>query len=101
LQAKTRAFLEILLVTILLRTETKAAAPKKRSSTTALPLRTILATASAHPQVVTGLQWFLRKVVAKTDLAQNAREKDLLKSKCKEAVSVLVTAGQGGAEDDE
>jgi len=94
-------FLEILLVTILLHTETKASASKKRSSTTALPLRTILATASAHPQIVTGLQWFLRKVVAKTDLAKDAREKDILRAKCKEAVSVLITAGQGGAEDEE
>jgi len=50
---------------------------------------------------VTGLQWFLRKVVAKTDLAKDAREKDILKAKCKEAVSVLITAGQGGAEDED
>lgn len=98
---KTRVFLEILLVTILLQTESKASAAKKRSSTTALPLSTILGTASAHPQVVTGLQWFLRKVVAKTDLAKDARERDILKAKCKEAVSVLITAGQGGIEDEE
>jgi len=93
--------MEILLVTILLQTGIKAPAAKKRSSTTALPLRTILGTASTHPQIVTGLQWFLRKVVAKTDLAKDAREKDILKAKCKEAVSVLITAGQGGAEDEE
>jgi nucleolar MIF4G domain-containing protein 1 len=87
-----------MLFTVLLqvRSSSKSAKVKKGSSTPVVSLRAVLESTYAHPQIVTGLQWFLRKVVAKTALTKDDKEKAKLKKACKEATSMLITAGQNG-----
>lgn len=43
---------------------------------------------------MSGLQYFLRKVVVKTDLTRDAKEKEHLRLVCKDAMDFLATAGR-------
>lgn len=43
-----------------------------------------------NPDLVTGLRYFLHKVVGKTDLAKNRKELEVVKAGCKEAAAALL-----------
>jgi len=83
LQPKTKTFVEIMLVTAILETQKGAKEDKKE---TAL-LQTFVEVDQA-PEMVAGLQFFLKKVVGKTDIVDKA-EKDTVKWGCKAIISVL------------
>ena len=69
---------------------------KKRSSvTTTLPLRKILEPAFAFDNVIAGLQYFFKKVVVKTDLNKDQKEKAVVKEGCREAIRLLEGAAAG------
>jgi len=77
---------------------------KKRSSvTTTLPLKKILEPACTFDNIIAGLQYFFRKVIAKTDLTKDDKEKAVVKAGCNEAIRLLedAAAGQHGAEDED
>ncbi|TPR08056.1 Major Facilitator Superfamily protein [Aspergillus niger] len=74
LQPKSKAFVELLLISIFLR-------------------------ARETPQIVKGLIFFLRKVVAKTDIVPSGKELKVVKWGCKVAVDALkVVVKEGDAE---
>ena len=83
LQAKTKTFVEIMLVTVILETQKGAKGEKKE---TAL-LQTFVEVDQA-PEMVAGLQFFLKKVVSKTDIVEQS-EKETVKWGCKAVISVL------------
>lgn len=83
LQPKTKTFVEIMLVTAILETQKGTKDDKKE---TAL-LQTFVEVDQA-PEMVAGLQFFLKKVVSKTDIVEKS-EKETVKWGCKAAISVL------------
>ncbi|KZM28309.1 uncharacterized protein EKO05_0000213 [Ascochyta rabiei] len=83
LQAKTRTFVEIMLVTAILETQKGA---KGERQETAL-LQTFVE-ADQAPEMVAGLQFFLKTVVSKTDIVDKS-EKETVKWGCKAVIRVL------------
>lgn len=83
LQPKTKTFVEIMLVTAILETQKGAKEEKKETSL----LQTFVEVDQA-PEMVPGLQFFLKKVVSKTDIVEKS-EKETVKWGCKAVISVL------------
>jgi nucleolar MIF4G domain-containing protein 1 len=83
LQPKTKTFVEIIIVTAILESQKGAKGDKKE---TAL-LQTFVEVDQA-PEMVAGLQFFLKKVVSKTDIVEKS-EKETVKAGCKAVISVL------------
>jgi nucleolar MIF4G domain-containing protein 1 len=83
LQPKTKTFVEIMLVTAILETQKGAKGERKETSL----LQTFVEVDQA-PEMVAGLQFFLKKVVSKTDIVEKA-EKETVKWGCKAVISVL------------
>lgn len=83
LQPKTKMFVEIMLVTAILETQKGAKDEKKETSL----LQTFVEVDQA-PEMVAGLQFFLKKVVSKTDIVEKS-EKDTVKWGCKAVIGVL------------
>ncbi|KAF3010829.1 suppressor of glycerol defect [Curvularia kusanoi] len=83
LQPKTKTFVEIMLVTAILETQKGAKGDKKE---TAL-LQTFVEVDQA-PEMVAGLQFFLKKVVSKTDIVDKS-EKETVKWGCKAVIGVI------------
>jgi nucleolar MIF4G domain-containing protein 1 len=83
LQPKTKTLVEIMLVTAILETQKGAKDEKKETSL----LQTFVEVDQA-PEMVAGLQFFLKKVVSKTDIVEKS-EKETVKWGCKAIISVL------------
>ncbi|KAG9206500.1 suppressor of glycerol defect [Epicoccum nigrum] len=83
LQPKTKTFVEIMLVTAILETQKGAKGDKKETSL----LQTFVEVDQA-PEMVAGLQFFLKKVVSKTDIVDKA-EKETVKWGCKAVIGVI------------
>ncbi|KAF2195475.1 hypothetical protein K469DRAFT_616151 [Zopfia rhizophila CBS 207.26] len=85
LQPKTKTLVEIILVTAILQSQkgVKEGRDEKK-------LLNIFVQADTAPQMVAGLQYFLRKVVSKTDITANKGEKDFVKWACKPILETLV-----------
>lgn len=84
LQPKTKIFMEVLFITILLQSQ-KGAGDKRDKKA----VISIISKAKEFPSLVTGLQYFLRKVVSKTDIAGGKEEKATVKWACKVAKDTL------------
>ncbi|KAF2631646.1 dihydrolipoyl dehydrogenase [Macroventuria anomochaeta] len=82
LQPKTKTFVEIMLVTAILETQKGA---KGERNETAL-LQTFVEVDQA-PEMVAGLQFFLKKVVSKTDIVEKS-EKETVKWACKAVIGL-------------
>ncbi|KAK3384747.1 hypothetical protein B0H63DRAFT_471440 [Podospora didyma] len=93
LQPKTRAFVEILLIAALLKCQT--------SENPEDAISAIFRTAESVPDLARGLQWFLKKVVRKSDLAGGKANAKQLKEASKTAEAILeiaLSAAQGDLE---
>lgn len=88
LRPKTRVFVEVLLLSLICATRTKGA-PK---------LATVFERTREADGLAAGLQWFLKKVVAKTDLAASDKERKTVQRECRVLIRVL--AGNESADDD-
>ncbi|SPQ25861.1 282f4994-03e0-448e-988b-2b86319ce220 [Thermothielavioides terrestris] len=84
LQKKTRDFVEVMLVTVLLECQGSERAEESTAK--------VFAGAEAAPDLARGLQYFLKKVVRKSDLAGGKKNAKLLKEGCKMAEAVVQTA---------
>jgi nucleolar MIF4G domain-containing protein 1 len=84
LQPKTKTFVEVLLITIMLQTQAKF--KDKRDEAAVI---SIIMKAKDTPGLVRGLQYFLKKVVSKTDIAGGKAEKATVKWACKVAGDAL------------
>ncbi|KAG4413377.1 hypothetical protein IFR04_013494 [Cadophora malorum] len=85
LQTKTKIFMEVFFITVLLQCQRQA--ENKRDETA---LRYIFGQAKETPQLIRGLQYFLKKVVSKTDIAGGKEEKATVKWTCKVAGDTLM-----------
>ena len=83
LQPKTKTFVEIMLVTAILETQKGAKGERKETA-----LLQTFVEADQAPEMVAGLQFFLKKVVAKTDIVEKS-EKETVKWGCKAVINVL------------
>ncbi|KAF1931565.1 uncharacterized protein M421DRAFT_89859 [Didymella exigua CBS 183.55] len=83
LQPKTKTFVEVMLVTAILETQKGAKEERKDTSL----LQTFVEVDQA-PEMVAGLQFFLKKVVGKTDIVERS-EKETVKWGCKAVIGVL------------
>ncbi|EGO55551.1 hypothetical protein NEUTE1DRAFT_85961 [Neurospora tetrasperma FGSC 2508] len=83
LQTKTRALVEILLITVLL--EAGKGGDKDRDET----ITSVFVAVEGIPELARGLQWFIKKVVRKSDLAGGAANTKLVKEGCKTAMAAL------------
>ncbi|KUL82235.1 hypothetical protein ZTR_09290 [Talaromyces verruculosus] len=112
LQPKTSTFVEVLIITVFQTTapsstrKSKSTDQKKKKAETeeelkdkqALLLTRIFAqTHQTAPHIVKGLIYFIRKVVAKSDIVASSREKKLVKWGCGIAVNALTGLENNGA----
>ncbi|KAH6649633.1 hypothetical protein F5144DRAFT_553639 [Chaetomium tenue] len=88
LQKKTRDFVEIMLVNVLLECQ----ANERPEETIAK----VFGGVEGSPDLARGLQYFLKKVVRKSDLAGGKKNAKLLKEGCKMAEAVVQAAVEGG-----
>jgi nucleolar MIF4G domain-containing protein 1 len=84
LQKKTRDFVEVMLVNVLLECQ-GSERPEEA-------IAKVFAGVEAAPDLARGLQYFLKKVVRKSDLAGGKKNAKLLKEGCKMAEAVVQTA---------
>ncbi|RFU31974.1 hypothetical protein B7463_g4354, partial [Scytalidium lignicola] len=84
LQSKTKIFVEVLLITVLLQTQRQAKEQRDEKA-----VENIFLKVKETPQLITELQYFLKMVVAKTDIAGGKQEKDTVKWACKIARKTL------------
>ncbi|RHZ53648.1 MIF4G domain-containing protein [Aspergillus thermomutatus] len=98
LQPKTKAFLEILIITIIQHSLKSKRGGKKKgrnvdqdeeAERNEKPLMEIFLRTRDTPQVVKGLIYFIRKVVSKTDIVESEREQKLVRWGCRVAVDAL------------
>ena len=86
LQPKTKTFMEVLFITILLQSQRSSESKRDEQAVV-----NILTRVKETPQMIIGLQYFLRKVVSKTDIAGGNEEKKTVKWACKIASGTLAT----------
>lgn len=84
LQPKTRTFIEVLLVTTIL--ETQRGSKNQQNDNKAL-LEVFIEVDQA-PEMIAGLQYFMKKTVAKTDIVEK-REKEIVKWGCQAVMDML------------
>jgi nucleolar MIF4G domain-containing protein 1 len=85
LKSKTRTFIEILLITVILESQ-----KGEKNGRNEKKLLEIFINADAAPEMVAGLQYFLRKVVRKSELTASKAEKETVQWACK-AVGDMLT----------
>ncbi|KAH6614757.1 hypothetical protein B0J18DRAFT_404344 [Chaetomium sp. MPI-SDFR-AT-0129] len=88
LQKKTQDFVEIMLVNVLLECQLHER-PEEA-------IAKVFGGVDAAPDLARGLQYFLHKVVRKSDLAGGKKNTKLLKERCKMAEAVVQAALAGG-----
>jgi nucleolar MIF4G domain-containing protein 1 len=84
LQTKTKTFMEVLFITVLLQSQRQAESKRDEQAVV-----NIFSKAKDTPQLVTGLSYFLRKIVSKTDIAGGKEERATVKWACKIAGDTL------------
>ncbi len=77
-------FVELLLITVCLHGQRNS--DTKRDER---PLMDVFMKAKDHPQIVGGLQYFLKKVVSRTDIAGGEAEKKTVRWACRVAGDAL------------
>jgi nucleolar MIF4G domain-containing protein 1 len=86
LQPKTKTFLEVLLVTTILESLKASKAKDKQRDERAV--REVFVEVDQAPEMITGLQFFLKKSVGKTEIVEKA-EKDTVKWACRSIIEML------------
>jgi len=84
LQPKTKIFVEVLLVTVLLHSQSQSSNGRDEQAVVRCFLK-----AKDAPSMIRGLQYFLKKVLAKTDIAGGEAELATVRYGCKVASNVL------------
>ena len=102
LQPKTKTFVELLLITAILQTQQKAPRKQKKQTGKAedsgfdeKSLVDVFMRTREAPQVVAGLIYFIRKVVAKSDIIPSKKDKKTIKWGCRVALDALKVVSEG------
>ncbi|KAI9822133.1 MAG: suppressor of glycerol defect [Thelocarpon impressellum] len=100
LQPKTRTFTELLLINVILQSQSPTGAGDGNNNRDEKAVRDVASSVKENAQLARGLQYFLKKVVSRTDVAGSEVERDTVRWGCKVAVDALrdITAS-GVAED--
>ncbi|KAI9702630.1 MAG: suppressor of glycerol defect [Bogoriella megaspora] len=93
LHPKTRTFLEVMLTTVILRPKAILTHSESREQASVLAIFT---KAGDNPELAGGLQYFLRTVIAKSDIVGSKKEKKIVKSEC-EAIQAKLSSFITGA----
>jgi nucleolar MIF4G domain-containing protein 1 len=108
MQPKTRTFCEVLLTTIFLQAQKKAAAKgDKAASKLAFEqiVKEAFVQAGSRPEMVASLRYFIETTIANAELANGKTERKAVKNGCEHAVQALVEsaakAPQAAMSDDE
>ena len=97
LQPKTKAFVEVLLITVLqecLNKKAESGEDEGKSVGVAAILK-VFGAVEETPDLTTGLLWFIKKVVRKTDLAGGNEGAKMVKDGCKIVEKALQDSRQG------
>jgi len=94
LQPKTRTFAEVLLITVILQTQKKGSNGRDERA-----LLEVIMRVNDAPQMATGLRYFLKKVVSKSDLAGSKSDRDTVRWGCGVAADALVALSSAGLEE--
>ncbi|PVH96395.1 hypothetical protein DM02DRAFT_569786 [Periconia macrospinosa] len=90
LKAKTSRLVEIMLVTAILESQKKVKGKKdgekKRDDKALL---NVFINVDGAPEMIAGLQYFMKKVVGKTEITASKREKDSVRWACKQVTDML------------
>ncbi|MCJ1402026.1 suppressor of glycerol defect [Xylographa trunciseda] len=78
LQSKTRTFVELFLITIILNSQQSIQDHRNEK-----PLLDIFLKVKDHPDLMTGMHYFLKKVVSRTDVASGKQDRSTIKWACK------------------
>jgi nucleolar MIF4G domain-containing protein 1 len=78
LQAKTRTFLEVLLTTIILRSQKRSPDDFNEKS-----LLGVFGKVAEAPQMARGLQYFVKKVVSRAEITINKSERETVQFGCR------------------
>jgi nucleolar MIF4G domain-containing protein 1 len=78
LQPKTKTFMEVLFVTVLLQSQRQSESKRDEQAVV-----NIFTKAKDTPQLVIGLQYLLQRIVSKTDIAGDKEQKATVKWACK------------------
>ncbi|KAF3479930.1 nuclear protein [Arthroderma uncinatum] len=102
LQPKTKMFVEVLLITTMVQSQQKSHRKAKDSENSEAgydekALVSIFMKTAETPQVVAGLRYFIRKVIAKSDVVSSKRDKKLVKWASKAALDTLSIVAEGGS----
>lgn len=84
LQPKTKTFVEVLFISMFLQSQKDSGKDRDENAIVNLMLRV-----KDAPQMAAGVQYFLKKVVSKTDIAGGNPQKATVKWACKTAISTL------------
>ncbi|KAA6411236.1 MAG: glycerol defect 1 suppressor [Lasallia pustulata] len=95
LQSKIRTFVELMLITVIVHSQ--QGLENRRNEK---PLMNIFLKLEQTPQLVRGLQYFLKKVVGKTDVASSRKDKETVKWGCKIAGTALTAIASSKVADE-
>ncbi|KFY01568.1 hypothetical protein O988_02678 [Pseudogymnoascus sp. VKM F-3808] len=84
LQPKTQTFVEVLFISMFLSPQKQPAKGDDKAA-----IATLIGRVQDSPSMMTGLQYFIEKVVKKTDIAGGKDEKVRVKKACKVAIDTL------------
>jgi nucleolar MIF4G domain-containing protein 1 len=85
LKPKTKTFIEIMIVTVILESQKRAKEGRNEKG-----LLNIFINVDTAPEMIAGMQFFLKKVVRKSELTANKAEKETVQWACK-AVGEMLT----------
>lgn len=84
LRLKTKTLVEVMLVTVILESQKGAKGGAKEKA-----LLNIFVNVDAATEMIAGLQYFLKKVVSRTDITANKTEKETVRWACKVVLDML------------
>lgn len=90
LKAKTKRLVEIMLVTAILESQKKAKEKRDREKKhDEKAVLNIFINVDGATEMIAGLQYFMKKVIGKTEITANKREKDTVRWACKAVTDML------------
>ncbi|KAK5171637.1 hypothetical protein LTR04_000340 [Oleoguttula sp. CCFEE 6159] len=96
LQPKTKTFMEVLFVTVILQTQKQSTGGRSERA-----LLDVVMNVKDAPAMARGLQYFLKKVVSKADVAGSKAERETVRWGCRVATDGLTVLASAKIEDTE
>ncbi|KAI9707148.1 MAG: suppressor of glycerol defect [Candelina mexicana] len=93
LQPRTKTFIELLLITVITHSQRQSGTKRDEK-----PLLDIVMKVKDSPQMARGLQYFLKKVVSKTDVTNGDEDKATVRWGCRIAVDALTVIASAKAQ---